>query len=263
MPINQYFRILPNLLSKDDPRYQKWLASLEKRPAPWNKGKTKFTDISVRKISKTFKLKKIDNFSNWRKVAKDKGLIVSNYPNLQKDTNLAFIFGLVLGDGNLHQFPRTECLRITLGTDKPLLIEYTHKILISIFNKNPSLIKRSDSNCADFRLYQKHLSKRLGIPTGSRAKLVLNLPKWIWKNKKFLTACLRGLFEAEGSFSIHLPTYTYNLSFSNNNITLLNEVEKALIYLGFHPERRYNAVRLRRKAEAYKFIELISFRKYN
>ena len=38
---------------------------------------------------------------------------------------------------------------------------------------------------------------------------------------------------------------------------------KAVRFLKFNPERRVNAVRLRKKAEVYKFIDLINFRKYD
>ncbi|MBI3323306.1 MAG: hypothetical protein HYZ95_02440 [Candidatus Omnitrophica bacterium] len=71
------------------------------------------------------------------------------------------------------------------------------------------------------------------------------------------------MFEAEGSYSVHAPTYTYNLSFSNRNPALLDEVEWALTSMGFHPERRSCAVRLRKKQEVARFIELIRFRGYN
>ena len=91
----------------------------------------------------------------------------------------------------------------------------------------------------------------------------MRLPGWIRSDRAYLIACLKGLFEAEGSYSVHAPTYTYNLSFSNRNPALLDEVRWALGSLGFHPERRSYAVRLRRKREALRLIELIDFRRYN
>jgi hypothetical protein len=59
-----------------------------------------------------------------------------------------------------------------------------------------------------------------------------------------------------------LPTYTYNFSFDNNNPSLLSEVEKGLRQLGFSPEVRPYAVRLRKKKEVLNFEKLISFRSY-
>lgn len=68
------------------------------------------------------------------------------------------------------------------------------------------------------------------------------------------------MFEAEGSLSIHLPTCTYNFQFKNSNQSLLKTVADSLIYLGYHPEIRENAVRLRKKIEVELFKSQIRFR---
>ena len=254
--------MLPHLLPKDDPRFIYWKKSLKKRPPPWNKGKTRRSDPSVNKISETFKRKRIDNFAVWRQNARNSGLIPTTHKPLKKTVNLAFLIGLTLGDGNINKMARTECLRITLGTDKPELWKYAMRIIEAVFDKKPSVYKRNAANCVNITLYQQNLSRRLGIPTGARKNLKIKLPTWIWKNKKMLISAVSGLFEAEGYCSIHKPTYTYNMGFSNVNISLLDDMEKALKDLGFHPERRVNAVRLRRKNEVFEFQKIIRFRKY-
>lgn len=250
------------LYPKNHPKYLEWRKSLMKRPPPWNKGLTKFDSEGVKKISDTFKQKRIDNFDTWRKNARRKGIIPRTEIPLERDTSLAFLIGLTLGDGNISKMERTECLRITLGTDKPKLWQYAVRIINRVFHKKPSVYKRSNSECMNITLYQNSLSKRLGIPCGARGKLKIKLPSWIWKDDKFLLAATKGLFEAEGSRSIHEPTYTYNLSFSNTNPSLLDEVEKTIMHFGFHPERRLKAVRIRRKSEFFAFQDLIRFRKY-
>ncbi len=205
---------------------------------------------------------KIDNFAKWRNEAKNQGVIPSSERRLSKSREQAFLIGLILGDGNISRFPRTECLRLTLGTDKPKLAEYAVRIIETVFGKTPSLIKRNNSNCYNVTIYQKFLSHRLGIPAGARGKLDILLPPWIWDSKRYLLSALKGLFEAESSYCVHLKTCTYNFEFSNRNTSLLNEVEMSLVFLGFHPERRKTAVRLRKRAEAVEFRELINFRSY-
>lgn len=257
----RHFKIIPNLLPKSDKRYKKWIQGLKKRK-PWNLGRNKNNDKRVRKISETFKRDKIDNFAVWREKARKSGLIPNTSRPLKKTVNLAFLIGLILGDGNINTMARTQCLRVVLGTDKPKLWKYTVYIINQVFNKKPSAHKRKYANCMNISLYQNDLSDRLGIPSGARKNLEIKLPEWIWKNDKMLISAIKGLYEAEGSFSIHKRTYTYNLSFSNLNITLLNEVESALKKFGFHPERRPDAVRLRKKRETFEFQKLIGFRKY-
>lgn len=229
----------------------------------WNRGKTKEDDPRVRKISETFKARRIDNFAQWRRQARLAGKIPVTHAPLAKNGQLAFLTGLTLDDGHIERFPRSERLRIVLGTDKPLLWQHTVEAIRSIFSKEPWVQRRKQAAAVEISLYQTRLSERLGIPTGSRGKLAVRLPEWIRSTRQYLIACLKGLFEAEGSYSTHAPTYTYNLSFSNRNPVLLDEVEWALTFLGFHPERRTYAVRLRKKQEAARFIELIRFRSYN
>lgn len=249
------FAVCSNLLPKKDRRYVKWRKSLKRRPPPWSAGFTKENHPSLAKLSETFKEKKIDNFKNWRKKI--------NYPPLKRNSELAFLIGLVLGDGHIQKFPRTEALTLVLGTDKPKLWKHAVKTVRKVFKKKPYVQKAKSSECIRIRIYQKNISKRLGIPTGNRLKVKNIIPSWINNNRAFLVFYLKGLFEAEGSLSIHLLTYTYNLSFSNTNRYLLDIVEQKLSDLGFHPERRLKAVRLRRQSEVVAFEKLISFRKYS
>jgi len=259
---NKYFKVTPSTLPKTDFRYIAWKKSLINRPPPWNKGKTKYNDVGVAKISNTFLSKKLDNFKNWRIEARETNIIPDTKKSLVKNKDLAFLIGLVLGDGNICQVSRTECLAIVLGTDKPELWKYAKKIVERIFHKKLTVKKRKNVNCVDIRLYQNNLSKRLGVLKGKRKNMKLVIPTWIQKNRSYLIAYIKGLFEAEGYFSVHKKTYTYNLSFTNLNISLLNQVEMCLRKWKFHPERRKTEVRLRRKTEVYKFIDLISFRSY-
>ncbi|KKP63088.1 MAG: hypothetical protein UR56_C0002G0065 [Candidatus Roizmanbacteria bacterium GW2011_GWC2_34_23] len=255
-------RIFSQLLSKNDQRYIRWKKSLKNRPPPWNKGKNKNNDLGVKKISDTLKTKKIDNFKIWRENAKKLEIIPNSKKLLNQDEDLAFLTGLILGDGHLAKASRTEVLRITLGTDKPNLWKYAAKIVNRVFNKKPNIRKRKHSEAMDITIYQNNLAKRLFIPLGPKRKYKLKLPTWIWNNKIFLISALKGLFEAEGSFSIHLKTCTYNFAFRNFNTSLLLEVKKALILFGYHPEERKTAIRLRKRDEALSFKQLIKFRTF-
>ncbi len=245
-----------NDLSTDDPRYQKWLESLKKRPEPWSKGHTKETHPGVAKISETLKNKRIDNFSKWREA----NPVV--YKNLEKDDNLAFIIGMILGDGNIHVLDRTEQLRITLGTDKPKLWKYTAALIEIVFGKKPNVSKVKGSECMTITLYRKNLSKDLSIPSGNRGNIAIKLPNWIVESDEYLRQYLRGLYEAEGSFCVHRPTYTHKMIFSNRNDTLLQIVYTGLVRLGFHPHKSRYAVQISKKDEVYALKGFLSFREY-
>ncbi|MDO8474050.1 MAG: hypothetical protein Q7S62_00640 [bacterium] len=249
-------------LDHGDPRYVKWRKSLVGRASGWSKGYTKETHASVAKISSTFKKKKIDNFKRWRAEARRQGLIPSGYPGFKRTKDLAFLIGMTLGDGSIYVYPRTEGLRITLGTDKPKLWRYVANVVRRVFRKNPAVSKVKGSECMIVTLYEKEISRRLGIPSGNRGKMKIVLPQWILGGKSMFVSCLKGLYEAEGGFHIHKPTSTYKLIFYNRNDTLLKIVEDGVRGLGFHPHSSKDKVQVSRKDEVYGLKALLSFREY-
>lgn len=253
--------VSPNLLSKDDPKYKKWRESLKRRPPPWNKGYTKETHPGVAKTFETFKKKKIDNFARWRERMIEKGKIKKAYPPLRKSGELAELIGVILGDGYIGKFPRTEILSIFSNKNNPGFIDRYTKLVERVFDKKPALLKKK-SNCIKIYIYQKDISKRLGISLGARKNKKIKIPSWILRNEIYLKRYLRGLYEAEGSFCVHEPTYTYKFLFSNRNESLLKIVYRALRILGFHPYKSKDKVQISRKEEAYRAKNLIKFRQY-
>ncbi|MGD1003405.1 MAG: LAGLIDADG family homing endonuclease [Minisyncoccia bacterium] len=208
------------------------------------------------KISRTMKARKIDNFKNWRDSHRVR------YALIPHSGDLAEYIGVVLGDGNIEACPRTERLIIVGNSNNPGFIRRYARLTHLLFNKKPTTTKIRNVNAFRISLYQKYISERLGIASGNRKDTPYTLPNWIENNDIFSIRFLRGLFEAEGSLSIHLPTCTYNFSFSNHNAYLLNIVEHILRRLEFHPEIRNNAIRIRRKAEVKRLKKLIAFREY-
>lgn len=250
-----------NLLPKNDPRYKKWRESLKKRPAPWCKGYTKETHPSILKISNTFKKKGIDNFAKWRERMKRLGNIKSIYPSFKQNGDLAELIGVALGDGNIFKFPRTEALTIASNAKNKGFIQRYSSLIQKIFSKKPK-INKPYGGCVRIRLYEKNISKRLNFPTGDRKNQNTKIPLWILRNRNYLIKYLRGLYEAEGSFCVHKPTYTYKFLFSNRNESLLRNVYRGLKILGFHPHKSKYQIQVSKKEEVYKVKNLIKFRQY-
>lgn len=229
---------------------------------PWNKGFTKENHLGVAKISATFKKKGIDNFSQWRSRMIQDGLIRSSWPIFDQNGDLAELIGVVLGDGHIGKFPRTEILAIFSNANNRGFINRYSSLIEKVFDKKTSIAMKGETNCVKISIYQKDISKRLDIPTGSRRNLFKNIPEWILAEKEFLIRYLRGLYEAEGSFCVHKSTYTYKFIFSNRNESLLDNVFKALIILGFHPHRSKDKIQISRKNEVFECKSLLKFREY-
>lgn len=179
-----------------------------------------------------------------------------------RNENLAELIGVVLGDGHIEKFPRTERLIISANSKNQGFIDRYSNLVQDIFNKEPTIMKSAINGGTRISIYQKHISSRLAIKTGSRLNYEIDVPYWIACRKKFILAYLRGLFEAEGSFGVHKATYTHKLSFSNHNKFILGNVYRLLKKIGFSPSIDRCRVQLSKKNEVYRCMELIQFRKY-
>src|SRR3989344_1080126 len=140
-------------------------------PSNWSKGQTKYTHSSVKKISDTMKRRKLDNFKVWRDRMKAEGKIKSEYLALKKDGDRAELIGVVLGDGHIKAFPRTEELSIFSNANNPGFVKRYSLLVEKIFGKKPATNFHSKQNCIRIRIYQRHISDRLGVPFSPRGKL--------------------------------------------------------------------------------------------
>lgn len=216
--------------------------------------------LSRQKISATMRVRKIDNFAEYR------AMILVNRPesyfSFEESGDLAEIIGVVLGDGYIGAHDRTEVLRIACNINNPGFIKRYTKLVDKLFDKQPSVKKRKVSNCVDIVIYQKDIAHRLGLQTGAKTHRPFILPEWIKSNLEYQIRFLRGLFETDGCHSIHLPTYTHKFIFSNVNQSLLETVYMLLCGLGFNPTKTDKTIQLSRKTEVARAVKLVKFREY-
>lgn len=222
----------------------------------WNKGFTKFVHPGVMKISQTMASKPRSNFYQWQ--LKNK----KTYLNFKKDGRLAELIGVILGDGHIQAFARTERLIVSSNSQNLGFIKRYKTLIKIIFGKQPLCMKSKNNNCVRISIYEKFISKRIGIPSGNRNGLKFQTPKWILGNKNYLKNYLRGLYEAEGSFCAHKPTGTYKFLFKNTNDSLLDIVCGGMKTLGFHPHRSKYQIQISKKEEVYAAQKMLKFRKY-
>lgn len=206
--------------------------------------------------------KRIDNFKIWRDRQKAEGKIKSSYNHFEKNAHLAELIGVVLGDGHIGKFPRCDCLRIIGNSGNQGFVKRYADLVKAIFGKQPTILKVKNANANSITIYEKHISKRLGIPSGSRAHFNYKLPSWIKNNRKNTLGFLRGLYEAEGCVCHHEQTYTHKIIFANRNKSLLEIVMRLVSGLGFAPHYSAYKVQISRKRDVQKFTDLIRFRSY-
>ena len=184
------------------------------------------------------------------------------YKDLKKNIELAELIGIILGDGHLHKFSRTERLIITCNSKKRRYIDRINSMITKVFDKSPSILKRKTENTIDISLYQCELSKRLGILPGNKIINNVGIPEWIKEKKKYATSCLKGLFETDGCFQKDPANYAQFIELKNLCKRLREDAYSMMVTLGYNPQISAKYVRLARKEEVYSFINLIKFRKY-
>ncbi|MFA5889015.1 MAG: LAGLIDADG family homing endonuclease [Candidatus Paceibacterota bacterium] len=113
----------------------------------------------------------------------------------------AYIVGLVLGDGNLSN-PNGRAVRLRITCDKkyPELHRYILSSLQKFLPDNKVFISYR-KNCLDVTCYSNMLEKLLGWKAkgGSKYAQMVEIPKWILRNKIYTKECLRGIIQTDGS----------------------------------------------------------------
>jgi DNA-binding transcriptional regulator WhiA len=188
---------------------------------------------------------------------------------MKNKNRLAYIIGIAIGDGNLsNPNKRATRLRITCDLKYKNLIENIKSSLEKTFPKNKiSIVKRKD-NCIDISCYSNKLEKILGWKHdgGSKYKQNISVPKWIKANNKFIIACLRGLFETDGSIYFDRKYKMANFTTIIPNIA--KDVQEMISGIGFQPniqilksknKKTKYTIRISKNAE--KFINLLGINK--
>ncbi len=206
--------------------------------------------------------KKINNFAAWHMKLVREGKIKSHHPSFKKNGDLAELIGVILGDGYIGAFPRTEVLRIVANAKNAGFISRYAALVEQVFQKVPTVKKRNSTNAVDITIYEKYIARRLDMQTGAKTHMLLPIPLWIEASRYYTIRYLRGLYEAEGSISHHPKSYTHKFQFANTHQSLLDNVFNSLVKLGFHPHRSKKQIQISRKEEVQKLENLLEFRIY-
>ena len=157
-----------------------------------------------------------------------------------KSSDLAELCGIILGDGGMSK----NQLTITLHhIDDKDYSRFVIKLIKKLFKINPSIYHDAKNSVNDIVVSRVNLIKflqSLGLVIGNKIKQQIDIPKWIKRNKKFLIACIRGLFDTDGSiinhsYKVSNKNYLYKkIDFSSGSLPLIKTVHNSLKKLGFY-----------------------------
>lgn len=185
-----------------------------------------------------------------------------NYPS--NSYNLAEFIGLMIGDGSIGRY------QISITLDGKTDVEYANYIVAlinSLFGVIPKYRQCIDKNCIVICVSSINLVTFLtnkGLPPGDKLRGGLCIPEWVRKNKLYSKACLRGIFDTDGSVfqethTIKTKKYSYcRMSFVSASHALLDDIHLTLNSLGIKSKIRGNrAVCIENFAEIKKYFIIV------
>ena len=178
--------------------------------------------------------------------------------------DLAEFMGIMIGDGSIGRYQ----VSITLDakTDKEYL-EYITTLLTSLFKIKPGVQLRPRRGCVVLIVSSIELANYLvvmGLPRGNKLKAGLDIPSWITSNKSYSTACIRGIFDTDGSIfqeTHHYKQKTYSycrMALVSASPALRKTVAGKLHALGMNGLVRNNrSVTLERFTDIEKYFRIV------
>lgn len=156
---------------------------------------------------------------------------------LEKSESLAEMFGIILGDGHIRWDPagRHYQLDVILNwVDEKDYVLYVKDLLINIFQYHPKISRQlNEDGSVGKGIYLTIYSKKivqelisLGLIPGNKVENQIGIPKWIKEYNIFKLACLKGLFDTDGSIYPVLKENAIKLNFKNGSLPLVEDFKE-------------------------------------
>jgi len=146
----------------------------------------------------------------------------------------AEFYGIMLGDGCIYSNLTAFCITGNNALERIYYEEYISNLIKTLFGRSPGITKSKKENAIRGYLCSKKACLFLlekGFEKG--VKKYIKIPSF-FNNKLLISACLRGLFDTDGSVSRH-PHTKIMIHLSVTRLELKESVKKALdlLKIGF------------------------------
>ncbi|MBI4151214.1 hypothetical protein HY492_03745 [Candidatus Woesearchaeota archaeon] len=187
---------------------------------------------------------------------------------LTKSEELAEFIGILLGDGSVYVNHKHSIYSIRIASsyaDERAYAEYIFALMRRVFGTKPrwgEFKKRCFYVCLD-RLEAVNALMSVGVFPGNKKANQVRMPTWILENETYLRACLRGLFDTDGSVYrlSNKDPHLLRISFSSAIPALRDEVIPSLQKLGIPCSKPiHRNVFITRKSAITRYCNEIGFR---
>lgn len=191
----------------------------------------------------------------------------------KESEKLAELFGIILGDGNIDTYSKGKKVRCyivkiagNLREDYEYHSSYVFKLIKELFKEKPKIREIPKHNELFSVVYGKKIIdflKSKGLNSGNKKENNQTIPKWICSNKKYLSACLRGLIDTDGSVH-HISKENKNarISFTSYIPALINDVYVSFNRLGIKTSKVImdKKIFISSKSSISEYLKIIGFR---
>lgn len=209
----------------------------------------------------------------WREWWNSKGKF-SNNPILKrrfiyrpgKSKLLAEFIGIMLGDGGITSCANQICITLNTRDDKEYIV-FVSELIEELFRRKPTISKRNDAIASKILVSSMNLVDyliSLGLKTGNKNKLQVDIPDWIKDNEAYSRACVRGLVDTDGCIFRHIYKvngnfYLYKkLAFTSLSHPMRKSVYDILKSAGLKPRMSsYRDIRIDSQKDMGMYFKLI------
>ena len=164
--------------------------------------------------------------------------------SLEKDEELAELFGIILGDGHIHSQNQDSnkkginYLEITLNSKEKDLRIRTEYLVRSKTGLKPNTYSKK-GNCLRIVIHSKDLIKKFldtGLESGNKKQNQVGIPEWIKNNKKYSKYCIGGLIDTDGSIyhDVREGKSYLRIQLSNHSRNLIKDFNQACRLIGIN-----------------------------
>lgn len=178
-------------------------------------------------------------------------------------TKLAEFIGIMIGDGSIGRY------QISVTLDARTDVEYASyvgRLARRLFGIAATTTVREKQGCIVLKISSIELSAyliSLGLPLGNKVAQAIAMPQWISDDLAYATACVRGVFDTDGSVfqEIHRvkeARYAYpRAAFVSASPPLLLGVHGTLCRLGVRAKIRSRRVSIERFTDIEKYFRIV------
>lgn len=183
---------------------------------------------------------------------------------------LAEFIGIMLGDGNLYCNDKKGqyIIRITgdIAKDKLYYESFVIPLFYELFQKEIKMRIYSDRRL--LCCYSKSIFNNLvkfGLVPGDKLKNNINIPDWIFTNKKYIKSCLRGLVDTDGSvFPKSTNKEFFQIEISSAIPNLRKSISKSIEILNIKSSKWSKGSNtpncgIYKREEIFKYCKLVGF----